>query len=135
MGIFTWNSTFVLGVELIDEQHRILISRIDQLYDHLVTNERSVDFDKVIADIVDYTDFHFRSEEELMARSGYPSLDDHLPEHHKFEANIKNYSKKSDRGDEWKMELFQYLQDWLIDHILDTDKQFASYFLQLDQER
>ncbi|MBT3235596.1 MAG: hemerythrin family protein [Bdellovibrionales bacterium] len=127
MGIFTWNSSFVVGVDMIDQQHRVLVSKIDLLYDALVSQERSLNIKQLLDDIVDYTNLHFRAEEELMIRSGYPELKDHLSRHHKFEQKIHIFQQQEQEGIKIEMDVFDYLQDWLIEHILVIDKKFADF--------
>ena len=83
MGI-EFDKSLETGNELIDTQHKELISRVNKL-----TVECSVGKQKPVAVqtldfLMDYTEKHFLDEEELQAEHTYPLLVAHMQQHAKF---------------------------------------------------
>jgi hemerythrin len=73
---------------------------------------------------------HFDHEEELMKKSGYENIMEHEIEHKFFVKRLEKITKKEyDEPEEQKdfiLNLSQFLFDWLVHHILETDKKYVS---------
>ena len=67
---------------------------------------------------------HFQHEEEYMASIRYKKLISHKVEHQEFTEKVASYNL--DEVDENQkgviLELLEFLNDWLIHHILENDK-------------
>lgn len=122
-----WKSDYEIGVSLIDEQHRKLFEIANSAYE-LLRNDFYVDkYDKIIeilAELKDYTVFHFKSEEEYMLSIGYKRFLSHKVEHENFinEINNINLAEIDANQDESVKELLGFVVDWIDKHILDQDK-------------
>ena len=82
----------------------------------------------VLERLKQYTVKHFSTEEELFDRFGYPEAPAHKKAHHDlvekvlaFEQELKNGRAKV------TMEIMRFLKDWLVGHIMGTDKRYAPY--------
>jgi hemerythrin-like metal-binding protein len=78
----------------------------------------------VMKDVVDYIETHFKHEEALMMKSGYPRLAEHQQQHKVFEERVLDLRAKGtlDAG-----VFHQFLQDWLTEHIMRIDRDYVPY--------
>jgi len=84
-------------------------------------------YDKIVhilEELKDYTIFHFKSEEEYMESIEYKRLFTQKIEHEKFIKTLEetNYRDIDENQDESLVKILNFLNDWLIEHILKTDK-------------
>lgn len=119
---------FSVGVDAFDDQHRKLIDMINRLGRQLdrPKHKESVD---LMHELIQYAMEHLEEEESLMRIHNYPELASHFEEHRKFRAKVVTFCadlKKNER--ETVAEAWQYLQDWLIHHILHTDRLYTAFF-------
>ncbi|NIS21839.1 MAG: hemerythrin family protein, partial [Thermoplasmata archaeon] len=85
-----WTPDLATGVELIDEQHKQLIDRMNEL-DRAVRFSRGVPkIIKTLDFLIEYTDFHFGTEEKNMVELKYPEYEDHKENHAEFVHTLKN---------------------------------------------
>jgi hemerythrin-like metal-binding protein len=81
--------------------------------------------------LVAYTVQHFAYEERLFAEHGYPLAAAHAEEHKRLVAQVSEFKKKYDAGQgHINVQLMKFLKDWLIKHILGSDKQYANHLLE-----
>ena len=80
-------------------------------------------------ELLDYACYHFSTEEELFKKHQYPETDYHILEHNgyinKVNDFIKCYVQKNDLE---KQDLVNFLIEWIIVHIKDSDQEYARYF-------
>ena len=115
------------GIEFVDYQHKRLFEIVDE------ANQLIQKFDKedcvdeflcIISELMDYTKFHFKAEEEYMESIQYEGLEAQKRAHSAFIQHIGKISKNEIQanGKEQVEELVEYLLSWLINHILRLDK-------------
>jgi hemerythrin len=129
--MFNWKEDYVVGVELIDSQHKKLFDIANRMYLLLRDDLRSDKYDKILSlleELKEYTIFHFNSEEEYMRGIGYKKFLSHKVEHNDFiEAiNNVNLSKIDKNQDAYILEMLQFVLKWIDEHILKQDKQIVS---------
>lgn len=127
-----WNSSLETGVAKIDEQHQVLIALINELEVAHLTGRDADALDDVLPRLADYAQFHFSMEEALLAdvAAGSAHAKHHLTEHRKFTLMVHDI--QADRRDDCRLvvgSLTVFLQLWLEDHILGTDKALAAMLL------
>lgn len=126
MELITWSSKLSVGVIEIDTQHKRLINIINQLDDAMRAEKGSEVLGKVLAELVDYTEYHFNTEEHLMSQRNYVDSPAHKAEHTRFVKTIGDFKKKFDAGDaKISTEIMHFLRDWLTSHIMKTDMKFG----------
>lgn len=129
MTFMPWSSELEVGIELIDEQHRWLVDKTNQLYDRLASAEPdSGEVGEVLEGLMDYTMNHFIAEEEIFHRLGYPETEAHKAQHDKFTAQIMDLLQRHDSGERSGGETLDLLADWLVHHILKVDKAYVEFF-------
>ena len=125
--MYEMKQEYKIGIEQIDEQHKKLFELADRAY-VLLKDEFAIDkYDKIVEildELKDYTIFHFKSEEEYMESIGYKRLFTQKIEHAKFIESLENvdYKHIDVDQDESLVKILNFLNDWLTEHILKTDK-------------
>lgn len=127
---FEWNEVYELGISEIDLQHKKLIDISNDLYD--VATKGDVNFkitmSKILKNLTDYTVYHFRSEEEFMAKYGYQGTPMHKIAHDNFVSEVTQQIKKLDAGSQEDVLLFyDYIANWILTHIAKADKIWANF--------
>ena len=127
-----WTDSFSVGVALFDEQHRRLIDMLNKMIKDPAAATRSETVSDVLTDMTNYAQEHFKSEEDLMAAHHYPYLEEHMLEHHGFREKVALLCMATVEGQpSVPHELLEYLQQWLIRHILQEDMAFKPFFEQI----
>ena len=76
-----WKDSYSVNVKSIDEQHKKLVSIINELNNAMLYEKGRSVIGKVLKDLVDYTVSHFDYEEKLMEKNGYSDLENHKQIH------------------------------------------------------
>lgn len=125
---FEWNNKFETGIDRIDFQHRRLVNIINQIHD---SSKSTTDLEKMVMNLaleqlIDYTIYHFSSEEDYMKQIKFPDLDKHVHEHRILQAAVQKYYTQYKAGQLQVSELLEFLVKWLNNHILQSDKEITS---------
>ncbi|WP_020409049.1 bacteriohemerythrin [Hahella ganghwensis] len=136
MAIFIWKESYRVGIKVIDEQHKVLVRIINELDDLLKTDFSAPHAQTLFGELLDYTKYHFATEERLMKVGGYrkSALDAHLKQHYQFIDEIHSLNNENIpvTADEAEL-VMSYLTNWLKNHILKVDRQLANYLLKQEK--
>jgi len=114
----------------IDNQHRELIRRINNvvaLGDRASGRDES---DRTIALLGSYIDDHFRDEEELQSKSGYPKFEWHREQHKVYVESfrrLKEDYEKNGPSFSFTFRLNKSIIEWIVKHIQQEDADFARF--------
>ena len=126
MSEITWSDDYSVGVKAMDDQHLRLVALVNDLDDAMRQGQGQAVLGKIFNELVFYTKTHFRDEEALMEKHGYPDLDEHRLKHESMTAQVIKYKQEADAS---KMGLtikvMQFLSGWLTKHIAGTDKLYG----------
>jgi hemerythrin len=128
---FPWKDEYSVGIFEIDSQHRSLISILNRLHAQMWDKDGPERLDAAIDELVDYTQTHFRFEEALLERWGYPKLAEHRAVHEKLTKEVGEF--KASLGGARPVnqtELIPFLKEWLTHHILEQDRDYAPYIVE-----
>lgn len=119
------------GNEMIDSQHKELISRIDQLLESCQEGSGQVKAIKMLDYLLDYTEFHFDAEEKLQEEIAFPAINEHKAKHEEFKKAVRELQEMLEE-EEGPTEAFvaqvqKNVVDWLFDHIKVFDRAVAEY--------
>jgi len=127
-----WNETLMTNVKVIDEQHRILVAMLNEANDKLSENSGREMLEEIVHDLMSYALYHFDTEEELMLSNQYTQAEqaDHFNEHRLFSKTVSALQQDLRQGKLISREdLLSFLNDWLINHILKTDKKLGVFLV------
>jgi len=129
MPMVTWDDTYSVEIQEIDEQHKRLIEIMNELYTAIAHKSNRDLISDVLDKLVDYTKVHFAVEETLMRVFHYDGYDEHKAIHDRIVTQVLEFQGKFRSGnDSVGMELLLFLKDWLFDHINKVDKQYVKTF-------
>ncbi|MCB1183916.1 hemerythrin family protein [bacterium] len=129
MQTFALPSGLKLGTDIVDRQHAQFFDLMNGLIEADATHVDPVQINGIIADLADYVQTHFRTEEELMERCGFPHLEEHQLMHAKFAARVEDFHRKFARGEIGiEHEILAYMVEWFTDHIRTEDARYADAF-------
>ena len=89
MAKIQWEDSLSVGIDVIDEQHKMLIQRLSDLSEAVEIRQGETEIMKTLEFMLEYTDFHFSSEEEHMAEQEYPGLEYQREQHEEFRDTLK----------------------------------------------
>ena len=119
-----WRQEYSIGVEKIDQQHQKLLKMVNILIENNNTQVNSEIISDTLSEMIQYSTYHFNSEEEYMKEIGYKDLPTHKAIHKNFlkqavdfcmDAQVYKQSLPED--------LLLYLRHWWVNHILVRDMQ------------
>ena len=126
-GNIQWSDEMKTGIARIDEQHKTLIGIINRLQKAMDEKVDSTGISLIFGQLASYTKFHFKAEELVIERVDKKSFEAHHLSHMAFVNDLRGYEKKFRSGDHSVVKkLLNYLNVWLVDHILDEDKKSLS---------
>lgn len=128
-----WKDSYRLGIDIIDEQHKKLFDIAEDAETIMVMPEHVDRFDEIITilnELRDYVKYHFEQEEKLLLEIQYNKFFDHKVAHNDFIEHINafNIDEIDEHQTEKCLELVRILIDWLIEHVLEKDKQWAKVY-------
>ena len=127
----TWDSSYEVGIEIVDKQHRHLVDLTNELYNACIGERDELDqkFKDVMKELVEYVMVHFRDEEKIMEAINYPNLKEHKQTHEGFIKEMLSSVSAYTNGKQLVPNSFvRFLRDWLFNHILIDDKEWARYY-------
>lgn len=125
-----WTSELALGFSEIDDQHKEIIYRINQLVDACANGLCAIETQKMLDYLHTYVDKHFSGEEGIMEEIAYPKMDEHIEEHNTFIRRIETLRENLRQGGPQGnilQSIAQTLVDWMFDHIWMHDRELARY--------
>jgi hemerythrin len=121
-----WTEELELGIPVIDKQHQRIVDTINTLADEdTVIDEATLN--SVINGLIDYTYSHFAFEETLMEEAGYEFLQVHQQTHQAFTRRVEELNALTKQGEDVTEKIASMLQSWLINHIMEEDRNYAPY--------
>jgi hemerythrin len=128
MPLVTWDMSYSVRVAKCDEDHKKLFALINSLHEAMMTGKGAQVIQKVVKELVDYTQFHFSAEEELLEQAHYPAFGPHRAQHRVFVKKVEQFQqdlKATTTGQ--AIAVVTFLKDWLTTHIMQTDRQYSAH--------
>jgi hemerythrin len=133
MELIKWSGKYSIGIREIDNQHKGLVIIINELFVAMSEGKAKNKLDDIFDYLTEYTKKHFHTEEVALFKYAYPDIEQHKKEHQKFILKLKEL--KSDfKNDKVTvtLEVLNFLKDWLLNHILISDKKYAAHIQKFD---
>lgn len=113
---FSWRPEYQLGLEDIDQAHNAIFLAI----------EAAIESNEGFAETLAQARAHFKEEESMMSRLGYPGLQEHRAEHGAYLDAVRSAQAGLDSG-EGRERLAHALKDALIRHTLLADRRYLPW--------
>ncbi len=125
-----WTDDLSVGIEEIDEQHKVLVGLINRMHDAIHQRHGSDVVEGILTELAEYTRIHFAVEESLMRILNFPGYEEHHDLHEELIRQIGDLQKKIATGKHAiGFELMHFLKVWLSRHIMEEDMQYGGFFL------
>ncbi|HYH19982.1 MAG TPA: bacteriohemerythrin [Azospirillum sp.] len=130
MSLISWDDKFSVGIREFDDAHKRLMDLLNQLWDANEARQGADVMGRILGELVSYTASHFAEEEALFRKWDYPAVHRHHEIHEKLKDTAIRLQKKFEQegSDVISDEVFDFLRDWLVKHILGEDMQYKSFF-------
>ncbi|WP_346887701.1 hemerythrin family protein [Clostridium sp. UBA1056] len=128
--MYEMKDEFKTGIEIIDNEHKMLFEIADKIY-NLSKNEFIIDkYDRIvnlIEELKGYAALHFRDEEAYMESINYKKMFTQKVDHDNFikKLNQIDLNDLDANQEDYILELLDFINDWLVSHILEKDKLIA----------
>lgn len=123
-----WNDSLLTGISTIDNQHKELFRRINELLDYAGKSKEKIQ--EITNFLQSYIVNHFLTEERLMEKNNYPDYSSHKSAHNKYSQDFKALKDNIDREGvniNLTVKMNNLLIDWWINHINKVDKKMAEF--------
>ena len=126
--LIVWEPEYKLGIPIIDEQHRGILSTINSLH-FGITDMHGVEMLRPVIEMVhDYTRIHFTVEEDFLTKYNYPRIKEHREMHAELISELDKVGRES-LNHHAPLEFMEFLKKWWIDHICKEDREYLNYLM------
>ncbi|MBE6449844.1 MAG: bacteriohemerythrin [Alphaproteobacteria bacterium] len=136
MPLATWRDSMNLNYAPLDDEHRAFLDVVNQAFMASQVDDFQM-IEKVFEKCYDYARNHFSHEEDIMERIQFPDIENHMRSHQVFIHNVSEMRQQFDVApsiDEKRKlsrKLANFLNVWLLGHIMSRDKAFKPYLTRL----
>jgi len=124
-----WLDRYSIGIEQIDDDHKNIL----QIMRNVEKAIKSRDFElctSLLDDLVALATTHFQNEEQFLAESSYPYIEEHIRYHQELLLKISEAKNSCDKINNPvdTEDIFNRMAEFLIEDMIAGDLHFKSYF-------
>lgn len=124
---FVFSEEYYTGITFVDDEHKELfriIEDVNQVIKNDYVHDKYDEIVRLLEELKNYTQYHFKDEEEYMEKIGYEGLDAQKKAHDAFISRLEELDLEEidDNQQQTLEELMEFLTEWLVNHILYMDK-------------
>ena len=132
MSPFKWKNDFSVGIQELDDQHKDFFDILGRLGEAAGGNKGMKVVGPVLDQLSEYSRRHFVEEENWLKVIGYPGLHYQEKQHEFFITQVTELQDRYSRRDpNIPISTVEFLRDWLLSHILETDKKYGTFMLEV----
>jgi hemerythrin-like metal-binding protein len=128
MPIVSWSDKYSVNVEEIDLQHQKLIELVNNLHSSVESRISKKELEQLLIELVEFTRFHFSTEDKYMKEYDFPGFAEHYKEHNALLNHMDNLVSAVSNG---KTPTFysdyDISSDWALTHITGHDKVLGKF--------
>ncbi len=126
--IFSWRDEFRVNISDMDKHHRLLFEKANKLHDVIGSGGENDALMEALNFLVDYTQYHFKEEEEMMRANNYPEYESQRKEHEKFVKDVLKLKEQINGNDiNDYIKVLEFFKEWIINHILTADRKYGPF--------
>ncbi|MBU1558065.1 hemerythrin family protein [Patescibacteria group bacterium] len=132
---FEWTPDISVGNEEIDDQHKKLLNKINELLEAIFNEKEKEVIGDTISFLGQYIKNHLVYEENYMKENMYPDLMGHQEIHQNFVDKYEEFEtrfRENGTSDNMLHEVEAFLGDWWVRHIAIEDKK---YFIFINENK
>ena len=128
MALIEWDDSYIVGIGQIDAEHRNIAQLLNSIAEAMKAEPTREETGKLLDELIECTDSHFKSEEKLFLDHHYPRYEEHKKEHDNLRYAASRLQAKIRQGImELNSDTLTFLVDWFLNHIPTADKSSASF--------
>ena len=127
-----WNEDLAVGFGRIDEQHKELFERYNNLIQSCREGDGREAIGVMLEFMVEYVTVHFAEEDRFMVRYNYPERGEHLAAHRELFDHVNNVRRElQECGPTVAVitSINHTMLAWLIRHVKQTDIKLARFLV------
>jgi len=129
MSYFVWTPELSLGIDEIDEEHMKWIAYINALHVGVEAGKEQEILETLLEDAINFSKEHFEHEQSLFSKTKYEKTEEHIKLHEGFLKELYELKERLIKEDASVLtdEVMTSLKKWLIEHVQEVDREYASY--------
>ncbi len=128
MAFLEFGPQYEIGIKEVDQQHKKLFEMLSKLHTAIVNGEEQSTLATILDDLIEYTVYHFQSEEELLLKHGCPDYNKQKSAHDKLTVQAVELQQQFHDGSATiSFELLDFLHDWLVEHTTGLDRKMIPF--------
>jgi methyl-accepting chemotaxis protein len=126
--LLSWQPENNIGIDEADRQHKKMLDMMNEVHILSAQNYSIDSISQALDVLISYTEVHFDWEEKFFDSYQYPKSKEHKNHHAKLIDELRNHQKNISLGEPEKIDKeLSFLNDWLINHIQNGDRDYASF--------
>ena len=117
--VMRWNDSLAVGVEIIDNQHKMLFDLANDLNNSVNMGANKQIIDTLFAVIISYAFTHFETEENKITNQ--IDFSNHCYQHYQLLKQLHQYTVDFRNNRKVDVQPGEFLESWLLEHIKDFD--------------
>lgn len=128
MSFFEWNAKYDVHVNAMNDQHKQIIAKMNDLFDANKAKAPKEVLERLIDALAAITVAHFKEEEAHMASIGFPTLEAHKAIHQQLLNDFGKHREAFTKGTGTVSEdFFNFLKLWLSAHMQHIDAKYGTF--------
>lgn len=112
----------------MDDQHGILMDTLNELRRMLVTGADRRQICLQLERLIDFTQMHFQSEEQLLRQQGFPGTEEHHSAHQSLLARLYSALEHLNREETIHFStVLEFLPAWYQEHVEQLDQPYGTW--------
>lgn len=127
--LIDWTTELTLGISEMDDQHKQLISLINNVYAAFRQDKNKKEIKENLKSFIDFASYHFGKEEQYFEQFGFKEAKNHTDEHQTFIKKVKQFQTDYNANKiKFLDDIMTYIKEWLFNHLTNTDSQYKEIF-------
>lgn len=125
-----WDDSLLTGIENIDSQHKELFKYLDKFLSAMKDGKGKQEIESALNFLEEYVIKHFKYEEEIQKKYGYPKSKEQSSQHEYFKNQLKQLRVEFDKTGEsvlLALNVQNKITDWVKNHIFTLDKDLGEF--------
>lgn len=128
MALMIWSSKYSVGVEALDNQHKAMMSVLNELHAASMRGEAQQVAGPLLSKLASIATEHFSAEVRLMESVSFPGLAAHRAKHEELSAKFREFVSRHEKGDTTVYTpLLYFVRDWQTKHMQTEDQEYVPW--------
>ena len=130
-----WDKRYEIGIGSVDSEHRVLFYAYNTFISARSKGQGRLSVGYAISFLDDYLKYHFRNEEDLMARSNYDRFEAHKQDHVHLQDEFEHLKSQFAMDAEIDESLLAFFKGWILRHVVEDDRDIGVYLRSKERYR